>query len=288
MQTSDTSVAANVNAVKEERLNVQPQVTLDSIRVADPFSEPGIVTSAGYVNPVQPLIHNAQPADPTSRSVNDAPRSANDAPNFTNGDPKLANGFSRLAYMCPNQLIFGEDVASLCAATVNTSGPSKPIPMSTMLLPAQTHSVNPSVRPQRGNLDAKLKSEGRQMPQIKAPAPLVDVHPPPTCVRSYCTTASGHAASSGYPMGVPPSQNLHAGPSPRVNGKIGGQQLTSTPQPPPVQVEGQPTMERLSCPPSIPESVVFSKGRVAQQIGNSGDKVSKLGDKHVAKGAHRM
>ncbi|KAL4181339.1 hypothetical protein AMTRI_Chr12g236790 [Amborella trichopoda] len=84
------------------------------------------------------------------------------------------------------------------------------------------------------------------MPQIKAPAPLVDVHPPPTCVRSYvgahpnafnlssnsCYT-NGHAASSGYPMGVPPSQNLHAGPSPRVNGKIGGQQLTSTPQVPP-------------------------------------------------------
>ncbi|ERN10385.1 hypothetical protein AMTR_s00026p00131540 [Amborella trichopoda] len=116
------------------------------------------------------------------------------------------------------------------------------------------------------------------------------------------------AASSGYPMGVPPSQNLHAGPLPRVNGKIGAQEFTSTPQippkpymdesnagarvefhgnpsyksfqvpqitqPPPVQVEGQSTMERLSCPPSIPGSVVFSEGWVAQQMGNSGDKLS--------------
>ncbi|ERN10384.1 hypothetical protein AMTR_s00026p00131470 [Amborella trichopoda] len=171
--------------------------------------------SAGHVNPVQPSIHNAQSADPTPKSLNDAPRSANDAPNFTNGDPRLGNGSLRLAYMRPNQLIFGEDVASLCAATVNTSGPSEPIPMSTMLRPGQTHYVNPSVRPQGDHLHAKLslsvmpnlpvyglprapserpniastlvncRSEGQQMVQIKAHAPLVDVHPPPTYVHSY-------------------------------------------------------------------------------------------------------
>ncbi|XP_020525702.1 uncharacterized protein LOC110007650 [Amborella trichopoda] len=299
--------------------------------------------------------------------------------------------------MFPNQLIFGEDAASSSAASVNTSGPSEPIPMCTMLRPGQTHSVDPAVRTEEYHLHAKLhnlsvmpnlpvygllkspserpniastlvdcRPEGQQMPQIEAHASLVDVRPPLTYVHSYVgahpsaynlssyspynnsdiriSPESIHASqssslsaqqsivhvasaigvggvsypfalagSSGYPIGVPPpSQNLCAGPSsPRVNGIIGGQPFIPTPQraierymeessagariqlhgdqsykafqvpqitlPPPVQVS-QPTMERLTSQPSAPECVVFSEVWVAQQMGNSGDKVSKLED----------
>ncbi|ERN10415.1 uncharacterized protein LOC18438588 [Amborella trichopoda] len=330
--------------------------------------------------------------------VNDAPRSANDAPRFANGDPRLANGDTRLAYRFPNQLIFGEDAASSSAASVNTSGPSEPMPMCSMLRLGQTHSVDPAVRPEEDHLHAKVdnlsamlnlpvyglstspserpnisstlvdcRPEGQQMPQIEAHASLVDVRPPPTYVHGYVgahpsaynlssyspynnsdirispesmnasqsSSLSAQqsvvhvasvigvagvsypfalAGSLGYPIGVcPPSQNLCAGPSsPRVNGKIGGQLFVPTPHipiehymeessagarfqlngdqshkafqvpqithSPPVQVQGQSTMERLICQPSAPECVVFSEEWVAQQMGNSGDKVSILED----------
>ncbi|ERN10401.1 hypothetical protein AMTR_s00026p00152560 [Amborella trichopoda] len=210
-------------------------------------------------------------ANDASRVVNDAPRLANDAPKFTNGDPQLANGFSRVAYMRPNQLHFGEDAASLCAAaTINTSGPSERILMSTMLQPGQTHSVDPSVRPQGDHLHAKLNLS--VMPNLpvyglrRTPSERPNVAS--TCDSrytnsdkrispgsmhasdSYCLSAqqpvvyvgvSYRAGFSGYPMGVPPSQNLRAGPSPSVNGKIRGQRFIPTPQ-----ILAEPKMEESS------------------------------------------
>ncbi|KAL4181358.1 hypothetical protein AMTRI_Chr12g236870 [Amborella trichopoda] len=67
---------------------------------------------------------------------------------------------------------------------------------------------------------------------------------------SYCLSAqqpvvyvgvSYRAGFSGYPMGVPPSQNLRAGPSPSVNGKIRGQRFIPTPQ-----ILAEPKMEESS------------------------------------------